>query len=78
MARARHEFEVQKVGDTYITVPVDHHPNATRTTFGIWGVVLVLMGFSAKGWRSRKTSDESVRIAVRRMLNYPGAQEFVL
>lgn len=33
---------------------------------------------SAKGWNSRKTSDESVRIAVRRMLDKPGAQEFVL
>ena len=52
MARARREFAVQRVGDTYVTVPVDHYPNATRTTFGVWGIVLTLMGISARGWRS--------------------------
>ena len=38
---ANREFVVQKVGDTYVTVPVDHYPNATRTTYGVWGIVLL-------------------------------------
>jgi hypothetical protein len=52
MARAAREFAVQKVGDTYVTVPVDHYPNATRTAFGVWGVVLAMMGISTRGWRA--------------------------
>ena len=51
MARARREFVVQKVGDTYVTVPVDHYPCATRTTFGVWGAVLAMMGLNSSGWR---------------------------
>ena len=27
------EFKVEKIGDTYVTVPVDHYPNATRTAW---------------------------------------------
>jgi hypothetical protein len=42
------EFVVQKVGDTYVTVPVDHYPNATRTAYGAWGVVLALLGLSRR------------------------------
>ena len=46
----RREFVVQKVGDTYVTVPVDHYPNATRTTYGVWGFVLAMMGMNRTGW----------------------------
>jgi hypothetical protein len=38
------EFKVEKVGDTYVTVPVDHYPNATRTAWGIWAFVLTMLG----------------------------------
>jgi len=51
MAQAQREFVVQKVRDTYITVPVDHYPCATRTTYGVWGVVLAMMGMNSSGWR---------------------------
>ena len=52
MGRVTREFVVQKVGDTYVTVPVDHHPHATRSTFGVWGIVLAMMGLSSHGWRA--------------------------
>ena len=47
---ATREFVVQKVGDRYVTVPVDHYPYATRTTYGVWGVVLAMMGLNRRGW----------------------------
>ena len=42
------EFVVQKVGDNYVTVPVDHYPNATRTAYAVWGVVLALLGLNRR------------------------------
>ena len=45
----KREFKVEKIGDTYVTVPVDHYPNATRTTFGIWGIILALLGLRTGG-----------------------------
>jgi hypothetical protein len=42
------EFKVEKVGDKYVTVPVDHYPNATRTAYGTWGFVLALLGLSRR------------------------------
>ena len=45
----RREFKVEKVGDKYVTVPVDHYPNATRTTYGVWGFVLMMMGLGSSG-----------------------------
>ena len=42
------EFVVQRVGDNYVTVPVDHYPNATRTAYGTWGFVLTLLGLSRR------------------------------
>jgi hypothetical protein len=44
------EFNIEKVGDTYVTVPVDHYPNATRTAWGLWGFVLLVMGLARGGW----------------------------
>jgi hypothetical protein len=52
MARARREFVVQKIGDNYVTVPVDHYPNATRGTFGLWALVAAMLGMRSRGWRS--------------------------
>ena len=46
----RREFVVQKIGDTYVTVPVDHYPNATRTAYGMWGLVLAMVGLNRRGW----------------------------
>jgi hypothetical protein len=43
------EFKVEKVGDTYVTVPVDHYPNATRTAYGVWGFILAILGFGRGG-----------------------------
>ena len=43
------EFKVEKVGDRYVTVPVDHYPNATRTAWGIWASVLTVMGLRRGG-----------------------------
>ena len=43
------EFKVEKVGDTYVTVPVDHYPNATRTAFGIWAFILAMFGVRRGG-----------------------------
>ena len=43
------EFRVEKRGDTYVTVPVDHYPNATKTAWGIWGFVLAAMGVRRGG-----------------------------
>jgi hypothetical protein len=43
------EYKVQKIGDTYVTVPLDRYPNATRTAWGIWAFVLALMGISRGG-----------------------------
>lgn len=51
MERTAREFVVQKVGDTYVTVPVDHYPNATRSAFGVWAFLLTLMGLSSSGWK---------------------------
>ncbi len=42
------EFVVQRVGDKYVTVPVDHYPGATRTAYGTWGFVLALLGLSRR------------------------------
>jgi hypothetical protein len=47
---ATREFVVQKIGDQYVTVPVDHYPNATRTAYGLWGVVLAAVGLQRRGW----------------------------
>jgi hypothetical protein len=47
---ATREFVVQKIGDQYVTVPVDHYPNATRTAYGLWGVVLAAFGMRRRGW----------------------------
>jgi hypothetical protein len=47
----KREFKVEKVGDTYVTVPVDHYPCATRTTYGVWAGVLAMMGVNSTGWR---------------------------
>ncbi len=44
------EFVVQKVGDRYVTVPVDHYPDATRTAYGLWGLVLAVMGLHRRSW----------------------------
>jgi hypothetical protein len=52
MARTTREFVVQKVGDTYVTVPVDHYPNATRGAFGLWALVMAMMGVRSRGWRA--------------------------
>ena len=43
------EFKVEKIGDTYVTVPVDHYPNATRSAWGIWAFVLTVMGVRRGG-----------------------------
>lgn len=43
------EYKVEKIGDTFVTVPVDHYPNATRTAFGIWAFVLAVMGIRRGG-----------------------------
>jgi len=42
------EFKVERVGDKYVTVPVDPYPNATRTAYGTWGFVLALLGVSRR------------------------------
>ena len=42
------EFVVQRIGDKYVTVPVDHYPGATRTAYGTWGFVLTLLGLSRR------------------------------
>ena len=52
MARPRREFVVEKVGDTYVTVPVDHFPNATRSAFGLWALVVAMIGVRSRGWRA--------------------------
>ena len=52
MARATREFVVQKIGDNYVTVPVDHYPNATRSAFGVWALVMAMMGMRCRGWRA--------------------------
>jgi hypothetical protein len=52
MARATREFVVQKIGDTYVTVPVDHYPNATRSAFGVWALATAMMGLRCRGWRA--------------------------
>ena len=46
---ARREFVVQRIGDRYVTVPVDHYPNATRAAYGTWGVVLGAVGLKRRG-----------------------------
>ena len=46
---ARREFVVQRIGDKYVTVPVDHYPNATRVAYGTWGVVLGAVGLRRRG-----------------------------
>lgn len=43
------EFRVEKRGDTYVTVPVDHYPNATRTGWGLWAFILAVMGIRRGG-----------------------------
>lgn len=43
------EYKVEKIGDKFVTVPVDHYPNATRTAFGIWAFVLAVMGIRRGG-----------------------------
>jgi hypothetical protein len=43
------EFKVQKIGDAYVTVPVDHYPNATRGAFGIWAFILAWIGIRRGG-----------------------------
>jgi hypothetical protein len=43
------EFKVEKIGDTYVTVPVDHYPNATRTAFGIWAFIVAMLGVRRGG-----------------------------
>ena len=43
------EFKVEKIGDAYVTVPVDHYPNTTRTAWGIWAFALTLMGLHRGG-----------------------------
>ena len=45
------EFRVKKVGHPYVPVRVDHYPCAPRTTFGVWGVALAMMGIHSTGWR---------------------------
>ena len=52
MARTSREFVVQKIGDNYVTVPVDHYPNATRGAFGLWALVVAMLGMRSRGWRS--------------------------
>jgi hypothetical protein len=52
MASSTREFVVQKVGDTYVTVPVDHYPNATRGAFGLWALVVAMIGVRSRGWRA--------------------------
>ena len=43
------EFKVEKRGDTYVTVPVDHFPNATRTTWGMWAFIVAAIGVRRGG-----------------------------
>ena len=43
------EFKVEKIGDTYVTVPVDHYPNATKTTWGMWAFLLAAIGVRRGG-----------------------------
>jgi len=44
------ESKVEKKGDTYVTVPVDHYPNATRTAFGLWAFIVAALGLRRGGW----------------------------
>ena len=43
------EFKVEKIGDKYVTVPVDHYPHATQTAWGIWAFIVAMMGFHRGG-----------------------------
>ena len=43
------EFKVEKIGDTYVTVPVDHYPNATRTAWGVWAFIVAALGLRRGG-----------------------------
>ena len=43
------EFNVEKIGDTYVTVPVDHHPNATKVTWSLWAFLLAALGVRRGG-----------------------------
>ena len=43
------EFTVEKIGDTYVTVPVDHYPNATRTAWGVWAFIVAALGIRRGG-----------------------------
>lgn len=43
------EYKVEKIGDKYVTVPVDHYPHATAGAFGLWAAVLALLGWRRGG-----------------------------
>lgn len=43
------EYKVEKIGDKYVTVPVDHYPRATTCAFGVWAAVLALLGLRRGG-----------------------------
>ena len=43
------EFRVEKIGDTYVTIPVDHYPGATKTAWGMWGFILAAVGVRRGG-----------------------------
>src|SRR4029453_19129226 len=44
-----HESKDQKNGDAYVTVPVDHFPNAARCSFGIWAFILAWIAIRRGG-----------------------------
>jgi hypothetical protein len=43
------EYRVEKIGDTYVTVPVDHYPGATACTWALWAAVIGALGLSRGG-----------------------------
>jgi hypothetical protein len=43
------EYKVEKIGDKYVTVPVDHYPQATTSAFGVWAAVLAILGLRRGG-----------------------------
>jgi hypothetical protein len=59
------EFKVQKIGDTFVTVPVDHYPNASRTAFGIWAFILGLTGLRRGGLLGTATAAAGAAVIYR-------------
>ena len=43
------EFKVEKIGDTYVTVPVDHYPQATKTAWSLWAFIVAAVGVRRGG-----------------------------